>query len=108
MRDIHASYRKLAKIYHPDRLTSSSNLKNQEKKEYFYQIQEAYATLKEPEKRNQYDTQGVDGLINTNGARTSWLNDQSRYSELIRVAGGALMLCAVHLLQRTMAATFNA
>lgn len=50
---IKAAYRKLAKQYHPD-----SNPDDQKIKERFQEIQEAYAVLSDPEKRNMYHYYG--------------------------------------------------
>ena len=47
--DIKKAYRKLAHKYHPD---VSKDPKGEEK---FKEIAEAYATLKDPEKRHAYD-----------------------------------------------------
>jgi curved DNA-binding protein len=51
--DIKKAYRKLAHKYHPD---ISKDPKGEEK---FKEIAEAYATLKDPEKRTQYDQLGT-------------------------------------------------
>ncbi|MBU4152064.1 MAG: DnaJ domain-containing protein [Proteobacteria bacterium] len=53
--DLKKAYRKLALKYHPDR--TKGDLKSEEK---FKQINEAYAVLSDPEKRQQYDTFGSD------------------------------------------------
>lgn len=50
--DIKKAYRKLAHKYHPD---ISKDAKGKEK---FQEVQEAYATLKDPEKRHAYDNLG--------------------------------------------------
>lgn len=50
--DIKKAYRKLAHLYHPD---ISKDPKGEEK---FKEIAEAYATLKDPEKRQEYDHLG--------------------------------------------------
>lgn len=47
--EIKAAYRKLVKIYHPDAMGQDSN------DVFFKQIQEAYDTLINPEKRREYD-----------------------------------------------------
>ena len=51
--DIRKAYRKLAKQYHPD----VSKEKNAEEK--YKEINEAYEVLKDPEKRQKYDTLGM-------------------------------------------------
>ncbi len=48
--EIKAAYRALAKKYHPDK-----NQGNKASEEYFKEIQEAYATLSNPEKKRKYD-----------------------------------------------------
>lgn len=53
--DLKKAYRKLALKYHPDR--TKGDKKSEEK---FKQINEAYAVLSDPEKRQQYDTFGSD------------------------------------------------
>ena len=51
--DIRKAYRKLAKQYHPD----VSKEKNAEAK--YKEINEAYEVLKDPDKRQKYDTLGM-------------------------------------------------
>ncbi|GFN34713.1 molecular chaperone DnaJ [Tepidimicrobium xylanilyticum] len=55
--EIKASFRKLAKKYHPD---LNPNDKEAERK--FKEINEAYEVLGDPEKRRRYDTFGPDGV----------------------------------------------
>src|ERR1044071_5305954 len=55
--EIKKSYRKLAMMYHPDRNNGAK-----EAEERFKEITEAYAVLRDPQKRAAYDRYGEAGL----------------------------------------------
>jgi len=58
--ELKKAYRKLAKQYHPD-----MNPNNKEAEAKFKEINEAYAVLSDPQKRQQYDRFGHSGLNGT-------------------------------------------
>jgi len=55
--EIRKAYRELAKKYHPDR-----NPGDKSAEERFKEINEAYAVLSDPQKRQEYDTIGAEGF----------------------------------------------
>jgi len=55
--DIKRSYRKLSLQYHPDK-----NIGNPEAQLKFQEISKAYEILSDPEKRQIYDLEGIEGL----------------------------------------------
>jgi len=56
--DIHRSFNKLAKLYHPDMLVNASKKETESGKEKFRLILDAFQTLKDPDKRKIYDETG--------------------------------------------------
>ena len=62
--ELKKAYRKLAKQYHPD--ANPDNKEEAEKK--FKEINEAYETLSDPQKRKMYDQFGPDGPTGFNGS----------------------------------------
>ncbi len=65
--EVKKSYRKLAMKYHPDR---TANLSDKEKKvteEKFKELQEAYAVLSDPQKKQMYDQMGHAGVSGNQG-----------------------------------------
>ncbi len=61
--DLKKAYRTLAKKYHPD-----LNPGDKEAEQKFKEVNEAYAVLSDPEKRNQYDTYGHAAFDPASGA----------------------------------------
>jgi DnaJ-class molecular chaperone len=62
--DITKAYRKLAKVHHPDKSSHKPEHEKKKAEEAFKELSEAYAVLSDPQKRQEYDELGVDGMKN--------------------------------------------
>lgn len=60
--EIKKSYRKLAMKFHPDRASTLSDQEKKKSEDSFKEIQEAYAVLSDPQKRQMYDQFGHAGV----------------------------------------------
>jgi len=69
--EIKAAYRRLAKLFHPD--------KNPSAEEKFKQIKDAYETLIDPVKRNKYDVKRNDTIV-TQAKKTESTKKQKTYT----------------------------
>lgn len=74
--ELKKAYRKLAKKYHPD--ANPDNKKEAEAK--FKEVNEAYETLSNPQKRKMYDQFGADGPQGFNGAGGPFGGQNGYYS----------------------------
>jgi molecular chaperone DnaJ len=68
--EIKKAYRKLAREYHPDR-----NQGDKQSEERFKEVQEAYDTLSDPEKRKQYDAGGMFSGFGPRGSGGGFTSD---------------------------------
>lgn len=59
--DIKSAYRNLSKKFHPDLQQGKSDAEKKEAEEKFKEINEAYSTLSDPKKKQEYDTFGSVG-----------------------------------------------
>ena len=57
--DLKKAYRQLSKKYHPDLQNGKSDAEKKEAEDKFKEINAAYATLSDPEKRSNYDNFGT-------------------------------------------------
>ena len=60
--EIKRAYRELAMKYHPDRNVDKSESEKKQIEERFKSVNEAYAVLSDPEKRQSYDAYGSEGF----------------------------------------------
>ncbi len=56
--DIKKAYRKLAMKFHPDRVATLADAEKKKAEEKFKELQEAYAVLSDPQKKQMYDQYG--------------------------------------------------
>ncbi len=64
--EIKKSYRKLAMKHHPDRVTTLPDAEKKKAEEKFKELQEAYAVLSDPQKKQMYDQFGHRGVEGNN------------------------------------------
>lgn len=60
--EVKKSYRKLAMKYHPDRVSTLPDTEKKQAEERFKELQEAYAVLSDPQKKQMYDQFGHAGV----------------------------------------------
>jgi molecular chaperone DnaJ len=65
--EIKKSYRKLAMKYHPDRVSTLPDADKKKSEDKFKELQEAYAVLSDPEKKQMYDQFGHAGFSAASG-----------------------------------------
>lgn len=86
--EIKKAFRKLAVKFHPDHQSGKSDSEKKEAEEKFKKINEAYETLSDPQKREQYDNpspfgngqgmHGMRGFRDANGnMHFTWTSDGS-------------------------------
>jgi len=74
--EIRRAYREMSKIYHPD----TTKLPQDEAKEKFQQLKEAYNTLNDPMQRQLYDQRQRSALVRHQVYRGNSVSGQQRYS----------------------------
>ena len=60
--EIKKAYRKLAMKFHPDRVSTMSDAEKKTAEEKFKELQEAYAVLSDPQKKQMYEQFGHEGV----------------------------------------------
>ena len=65
--EIKKSYRKLAMKYHPDRVSTMSDTEKKQAEDKFKELQEAYAVLSDPQKKQMYEQFGHAGFQGATG-----------------------------------------
>ena len=60
--EVKKSYRKLAMKFHPDRVSTLSDAEKKTAEDKFKELQEAYAVLSDPQKKQMYDQFGHDAV----------------------------------------------
>ena len=60
--EIKKAYRKLAMKFHPDRVSTLPDAEKKKSEEKFKELQEAYAVLSDPQKKQMYDQFGHAGV----------------------------------------------
>ena len=60
--EIKKAYRKLAMKFHPDRVSTLPDAEKKQSEEKFKELQEAYAVLSDPQKKQMYDQFGHDAV----------------------------------------------
>lgn len=60
--EIKKAYRKLAMKYHPDRVSTLSDVEKKQSEDKFKELQEAYAVLSDPQKKQMYEQFGHAGV----------------------------------------------
>ena len=63
MRDIKSSYRKLAKLYHPDKCGRDGSMSIKECETHFIKVQESYEYLLGKNKRKQVQVQNLNQVL---------------------------------------------
>ena len=83
--EIKKSYRQLASKYHPDKITGDDNSpEKKQAEEKFKEVREAYETLSDVEKRNQYDMHGHNASAFNHGFQHPHQQHPAEFDDLLR------------------------